>query len=52
MKYDENGDFQKTCNKALKQIEPCDYTEALRKKGIKYIYAVAYYKKNCQILKL
>lgn len=48
VKYAENGDLDKACQRALSQIEERRYEEQLREDGMQKIlkYGVACYKKN------
>lgn len=52
IKYAEDGDLEKSCREALRQIEKKQYDAALRKDGIKKIinYGIAFYKKNCKVI--
>lgn len=51
VKYAENGQYDKTCAKAMEQIEDGGYVRILKQDGIETIhkYAVACYKKSCKI---
>lgn len=51
MKYAENGQYDKTCAKAMEQIEDGGYVRILKQDGMETIhkYAVACYKKSCKI---
>ena len=51
VKYAEDGKYDQTCTKAMTQIEDNGYIESLKQDGMQTIhkYAIAYYKKNCQI---
>ncbi len=51
VKYAENGSYDATCKKAMKQIEKMGYTERLKQSGIKCIhkYGIACYRKNCKV---
>lgn len=51
VKYAENGEYEKECDKALKQIETNGYTERLKRDGMEniFFYAIACYKKNCVV---
>ena len=53
VKYAEDGDLQKACEKALKQIESSHYEEVLKDEGIDEVlrYGVAFYKKRCRVMK-
>lgn len=52
MKYAEDGNLEKSCADALKQIEEKKYDAALKKDGMQKIikYGIAFYKKNCQVV--
>ena len=52
VKYAENGDLDKACQKALSQIEERHYEEQLREDGMQKIlkYGVACYRKKCRII--
>lgn len=51
-KYAEDGDLEKGCEEALRQIEDRKYDAVLKKDGMKEIlkYGIAFYKKNCKIV--
>ncbi len=51
VKYAENGSYDATCKKSMKQIEKMGYTERLKQSGIKCIhkYGIACYRKNCKV---
>lgn len=51
VKYAENGQYDKTCAKAMEQIEDGGYVRILKQDGMETIhkYAVACYKKSCKI---
>jgi len=51
VKYAENGSYDVTCNKAMKQIEKMGYTQVLRQNGMEIIhkYGIACYRKNCKV---
>ena len=53
MKYAQDGNLEKSCDIALKQIENKNYTEILKENGMNqiYQYGVACYKKDCKIKK-
>lgn len=52
VKYAEDGNLEKSCIEALKQIEEQQYDAALRRDGMKEIikYGIAFYKKNCKVV--
>lgn len=51
VKYAENGEFDKACDKALKQIEMNGYLDRLKMEGMEniFFYAIACYKKSCVV---
>ena len=51
-KYAEDGDLEKGCEEALRQIEDRKYDAVLQKDGMKEIlkYGIAFYKKNCKVV--
>lgn len=51
VKYAEDGDLERTCERALKQIEEKKYDEELRENGVDRIlkYGIACYKKHCMV---
>ena len=53
MKYAQDGNLEKSCDIALKQITDKKYTEILQEDGMAqiYRYGVACYKKDCKIKK-
>ena len=53
VKYAEDGDLQKACEKALKQIESRHYEEVLKDEGLDEVlrYGVAFCKKRCRVMK-
>ena len=53
LKYPGDGNLDKGCDEALKQIEKNDYEEVLRNNGMKTIlkYGIACYKKQCKVVK-
>ncbi len=50
IKYAEDGDLEKSCQDALKQIEEKKYDVVLRKDGMRKIikYGIAFYKKTAR----
>lgn len=52
VKYAGDGDLEKSCEDALRQIEEKQYDAALRRDGMVEIrkYAVAFYKKTCKVV--
>ena len=52
MKYADDGNLEKECQKALRQIIDTRYTEALKQDGIHKIlkYGIACYKKTCKVV--
>ena len=53
MKYAQDGNLEKSCDIALKQIEDKKYTTILREDGMNiiYKYGVACYKKDCKVMR-
>ena len=53
IKYAEDGNLQKACEKALGQIENSHYNEELKDEGINEVlrYGIAFYKKRCKVMK-
>ena len=53
IKYANDGNLDRACAEALKQIEDRNYTEGLRRRGMKKIikYGMAFYKKECMVVK-
>ncbi len=53
IKYAEDGNLQKACEKALAQIENSHYEEELKDEGIQEVlrYGIAFYKKRCKVMK-
>ena len=51
VKYAENGQYDQTCTKALKQIEDNGYVEVFLQNGIQTVhkYGIACYKKTCKV---
>jgi hypothetical protein len=54
IKYAQDGDLEKACQVALEQIENKHYDAVLKDDGIKEIikYGIAFYKKNCKVVKM
>lgn len=52
LKYVEDGNLEKGCDDALKQIEEKKYDAVLWKDGMEKIikYGIAFYKKNCRVV--
>lgn len=52
VKYDENGDLEAECKKAIRQIDDTGYTDALKQEGIHRIlkYGIACRRKDCHVL--
>lgn len=52
MKYAEDGNLEKECERAMKQIVDKRYVEALEQEGIHTIlkYGIACYKKKCKVV--
>jgi hypothetical protein len=53
VKYAQDGDLEKACRVALEQIEDKKYDAVLKDDGMKEIikYGIAFYKKNCKVVK-
>ena len=53
IKYANDGNLDRACEEALKQIEDRNYAEGLRRRGMKKIikYGMAFYKKECMVVK-
>lgn len=53
IKYAEDENLQKACEKALGQIENSHYDEELKDEGINEVlrYGIAFYKKRCKVMK-
>ena len=49
LKYADDGNLEKACGEALKQIEEKKYAEGLKRRSMKKIikYGIAFYKKEC-----
>jgi uncharacterized protein YecA (UPF0149 family) len=54
IKYAQDGNLEKACQVALEQIENKQYDAILKDDGIKEIikYGIAFYKKNCKVVKM
>lgn len=52
LKYSEDNQLERECEKALKQIEEKQYEDKLIKDGMKKIvkYGIAFYKKSCKVV--
>lgn len=52
IKYADDGNLERGCDKALKQIEKKQYDAALVKDGMEQIrkYGIAFHKKNCRVV--
>lgn len=52
MKYAEDGNMEKACAEAMKQIEEKDYVARLRQDGMQNFikYGIACYKKDCKVV--
>lgn len=51
IKYADNGDLEKACGRALRQIEEKNYADALQRRRMKKIlrYGIAFYEKDCLV---
>ena len=51
LKYADDGDLEKACREALKQIEEKKYAEGLKRRSMKKIikYGIAFYEKDCMV---
>jgi hypothetical protein len=51
VKYAKNGNFEKSCQGALEQIEKTGYVDTLLEDGMERIlkYGIACYKKKCKV---
>jgi hypothetical protein len=54
IKYAQDGNMEKACRTALEQIENKQYDAVLKDDGMNTIikYGIAFYKKNCMVVKL
>ena len=52
LKYAHDGNLEKACGEALKQIEEKKYAEGLKRRGMKKIikYRIAFYEKECTVM--
>ena len=52
LKYADDGNLQKACGEALKQIEEKKYAEGMKRWGTKKIlkYGIAFYEKECMVV--
>lgn len=52
LKYAEDGNLEKACGEALRQIEEKKYAEGLKRRGMKRIikYGIAFYEKECMVI--
>ena len=52
LKYADDGNLEKACSEALKQIEEKKYAEGLKRRGTKKIirYGIAFYEKECMVV--
>ena len=52
LKYAEDGNMEKACAEALKQIEEKKYAEGLKRRGVKKIirYGIAFCEKECMVV--
>ncbi len=52
LKYADDGNLDKACSEALKQIERKKYAEGLKRRGTKKIirYGIAFYEKECMVV--
>ena len=52
VKYDEKGNMEEECKKAIRQIDDTGYAEALHQEDVKRIlkYGIACRKKDCRVL--
>ena len=53
MKYAEDGNLEKACQKALQQIKDKKYEARLKEDGMRNVmkYGIACYKKECKVEK-
>ena len=51
LKYADDGNLEKACGEALKQIEEKKYAEGLKRRSMKKIirYGIAFYGKECMV---
>ena len=52
LKYADDGNLEKACTEALKQIEEKKYAEGLKRRGAKKLirYGIAFYEKECMVV--
>ncbi len=52
LKYADDGNLEKACAEALKQIEERNYAEGLKRRGTKKIikYGIAFCEKECMVV--
>ena len=52
LKYADDGNLERACKEALKQIEEKKYAEGLKRRGMKKIlrYGIAFYEKECMVM--
>ena len=52
LKYADDGNLEKACGEALKQIEEKKYAEGLKRRGAKKIikYGIAFFEKECMVM--
>ena len=52
LKYADDGNLEKACSEALKQIEEKKYAEGLKRRGTKKMmkYGIAFYEKECMVV--
>lgn len=52
LKYADDGNLEKGCERALAQIEDREYANGLKRKGMKKIikYGMAFYEKECRVI--
>ena len=52
LKYADDGNLERACKEALKQIEEKKYAEGLNRRGMKRIlkYGIAFYEKECLVM--
>ena len=52
LKYADDGNLEKACSEALKQIEKKKYAEGLKRQGTKKIirYGIAFWEKECMVV--
>lgn len=53
LKYADDGNLEKACSEAIKQIEEKKYAEGLKHRGAKKIiqYWIAFWEKECMVVK-